>query len=372
VNFALSDDHLLLKQSAESFVDKEASLAALLRPGATVADTDYAGNWQKVAALGWPGLIVPEEYGGSGLDCLDLTMILGELGRTLMPCPFLGNLLGTWALLKGGTPQQKDRWLPGVASGEARLALAVTNADGSEAGDDDVRVSSASRDVCLLQGTKSFVADAAGADALIALVRAPGTGRRSGYLVDAGSPGVSVEIQPWRDLTRQMCTVRFDGVVAEDLPANGDELWLWVRDRANLALSAESAAGLKHTLARTVEYAKERVAFGRPIGAYQAIKHALSDMLGQSECANAAVLYAAWALAQEDARAPLAVACAKSFTSDAFVDATHRSIQIFGAVGFTWEMENHLYFKRARANAEMFGNPRSQRERVIELASAAA
>jgi acyl-CoA dehydrogenase len=372
MNFALSDDHLLLKQSAESFVDKEASLAALLRPGATVADADYAGNWQKVAALGWPGLIVPEEYGGSGLDCLDLTMILGELGRTLMPCPFLGNLLGTWALLKGGTQQQKDRWLPGVASGEARLALAVINTDGSEDMDEGVQVEAVAGSGCLLSGSKSFVVDAAGADALIVLVRDQHTGRRTGYLVDAQASGVTVETLPWRDLTRQMCAVHFAAVAAEVLPVNGDELWLWVRDRANLALSAESAAGLKHTLARTVEYAKERVAFGRPIGAFQAIKHALSDMLGQSECANTAVLHAAWALAHEDVQAPLAVACAKSFTSDAFVDATHRSIQVFGAVGFTWEMENHLYFKRARANAEMFGNPRSQRERVIELASAAA
>jgi acyl-CoA dehydrogenase len=117
----------------------------------------------------------------------------------------------------------------------------------------------------------------------------------------------------------------------------------------------------------TTDYAKERVAFGKPIGSYQAIKHSLADMLGQAECANVATLYAAWALSQEHPRASLAAAMAKAFACDAYVAAAHRSIQIFGAIGFTWEMVNHLYYKRARANAELFGSARTQRARVMEM-----
>ena len=133
------------------------------------------------------------------------------------------------------------------------------------------------------------------------------------------------------------------------------------------ALATESAAGAQRVMEMTVDYAKERTAFGKPIGSYQAIKHSLADMLGQVECCNAATLYAAWALSENDARGSLAAAMAKAYTSDAYMAVSQRSIQIFGAIGFTWEMVNHLYFKRARANAELFGSARTQRARVIDM-----
>ena len=144
-------------------------------------------------------------------------------------------------------------------------------------------------------------------------------------------------------------------------------LWPWLRDRILFALATESAAGAQRVLEMTTDYAKERVAFGKPIGGYQAIKHSLADMLGKAECSNVAALYAAWSLSQEHPRASLAAAMAKAFACDAYVAAAHRSIQIFGAIGFTWEMVNHLYYKRARANAELFGSPRSHRARVIDM-----
>jgi alkylation response protein AidB-like acyl-CoA dehydrogenase len=200
------------------------------------------------------------------------------------------------------------------------------------------------------------------------VVAAAAEGERRLFLVDARQPGVAVTIEPWRDITRQVCTVTLHGVQAE--PLGGADVWPWVRDRALLALAAESAAGARQVLDATAAYARERVAFGRPIGAYQAIKHALADMLGQAEAARTAVLYAAWALGEEDARAPLAAAMAKAYACEAYVEAAHRSIQIFGAIGFTWEMPNHLYFKRARANAEMFGAAREHRSRVIDMARA--
>jgi alkylation response protein AidB-like acyl-CoA dehydrogenase len=371
MNFSITEDHQLLKDSAQVFLDEQISLKPLLTPGATVRDAGYAANWAKIAKMGWQGLLIPEEHGGAGLDCVDLIMIVEELGRTLAPSPFLGTLLGTLAVMKGGDSALRTRVLPQVAAGEAALALAVAESDGREDGPDRetraVRQGSGWR----ISGSKCFVIDAADAQLLVVSARAGDDSARRFFLVDARQPGVTVVIEPWRDITRQVCTVILDSAEAQPLDAaGGDEIWAWVRDRALLALSAENSAGLRHVLDVTADYARERVAFGKPIGSYQAIKHSLADMLGQAECARTATLYAAWALSREDARGPLAAAMAKAYSSDAYVEAAHRSIQIFGALGFTWEMPNHLYLKRARANAELFGASRGHRSRVIDLARA--
>ncbi|WP_439814352.1 acyl-CoA dehydrogenase family protein [Zavarzinia sp. CC-PAN008] len=363
MNFALSDDHILLRDSAAAVLDKEVSHAALLVPGATVADAPYGHLWEKIAELGWPGLIVPEEFGGSGLDCLDLSMILGEMGRTLAPSAFLGSLLGTWALLRCGSPAQKARLLPDVALGRTRLALAAADAHGrTEDGACSVSVGTDGR----LSGRSGFVLDAGHADTLVVAARQT-DGRRGLFLVKAKAPGVAITILPWRDITRQVAHVDLDGAEGEVLAADDAAHWPWIRDRALMALACESAAGTRQVLDMANAYAKERVAFGKPIGAYQAIKHQLADMLGQVECAHVAVLYAAARLADEAPDGSLAAVMAQAYASDAYVAACRRNIQIFGAIGFTWEMVNHLYLKRALGNGELFGNARQHRARVIDL-----
>jgi alkylation response protein AidB-like acyl-CoA dehydrogenase len=369
MNFSLSDDHRTLKDSAQVFLDEQISLKPLLTPGATVRDAGYGANWAKVVEMGWPGLMIPEAFGGAGLTCVDLVMIVEELGRTLAPSPFLGTLLGTLAVMRGGDEDLKTRVLPRVAVGDMALALAAAEPGGREDGPDKTLATRPSG-TWRLTGRKAFVIDAAEADRLVVTARTAGDDRRRLFLVDAKQAGVEVTLEPWRDITRQVCSVALDGAEGEPLSEGGDDLWPWVRDRALLALSAENSAGLRHVLDVTADYARQRVAFGRPIGAFQAIKHALADMLGQAECARTATLYAAWALSREDARAPLAAAMAKAYSSDAYVEAAHKSIQIFGAIGFTWEMPNQLYLKRARANAELFGAAREHRSRVIDLARA--
>jgi alkylation response protein AidB-like acyl-CoA dehydrogenase len=365
MNFALDDDHRVLKDSAQGFLDEQISLKPLLKPGATVRDAGYAENWAKIGPMGWAGLLLPEEYGGAALGCVDLVMVVEELGRTLAPSPFFGTLLGSLAVLRGGDEGQKSRILSLVAAGELTMALALSEEGGREDGPD--RTFAAHDGVgWRLSGRKTFVVDAAEAAVMVVTAR-DGPGRRF-FLVDAAQPGVRVTIEPWRDITRQVCTVDLTDATAEPLAARDDALWPWLRDHALLVLSAENAAGLRHVLNVTAEYARQRVAFGRPIGAYQAIKHSLADMLGQAECARTAALYAAWTLAQGDQRASLAAAMAKAYCDDAYIEAAHRSIQIFGAIGFTWEMENHLYFKRARGNAELFGAAPAHRSRVIDLA----
>jgi alkylation response protein AidB-like acyl-CoA dehydrogenase len=365
MNFALSEDHELLRDSARSFLDKEIDLAPLLVPGATVKDAGYEANWSKMAELGWAGLVIPEEFGGSDMTLIDLTMVVNEVGRTLAPSPMLGVLGGTWALLKGGSDEQKAGVLSRVAAGELKLALAVADSNGNADGPGSDAKASVGSKGHIINGSKSFVIDAAAAGMLV--VAADTNGAREWFLVDAKQNGVQVETLAWRDVTRQVCTVHFRDAAAERLEADDATIWPWVRDRILLVLAAESAAGLQQTLTSSVNYAKERVAFGKPIGAFQSIKHVLAGMFGASECANTAVLFAAWALTENDPKASISTAIAKAYCTEAYVTATNQNIQIFGAIGFTWEMKNHLYFKRARANAEMFGSPARQRERVIDI-----
>ena len=365
MDFSLSDDHRMLRASAQDFLGKEIDLAPLLRPNATVADSGYDENWRKMVELGWAGLVIPEAWRGSGLSCLDLTMIVSEMGRALAPAPLFGTLAGTWAILEAGSEAQRRSILQRVASEGMRLALAVSDHDGLSDGPGSDAAATEAPDGFFVDGSKAFVVDAAGCDLLV--VAASHAGKRGLFLVDPTQAGVTIEVLPWRDPTRQVCAVTFARARAELLVADDSAVWPRVRDRLLLVLAAESAAGLQAVTEITVAYAKERVAFGRPIGAYQAIKHQLADMFSEGECANVAVLHAAWALSADSPLASQSVAMAKSYACDAYVAATHRSIQIFGAVGFTWEMTNHLYFKRARANAEMLGSPAVQRSRLIAL-----
>lgn len=362
MNFALSDEHEMLRANARAFLHKEVDLSPLLKPGATVETIDYERLWSKVADLGWLALIVPESYGGLGMSCIDLCMIVGEVGRYLAPMPLLGTLAGTWALIRAGSESQKARLLKAVAAGECKLAFAAADVDGRYIEGDAVSAEAGEHGV-RLTGIRYYVVDAAAADNII--VAADLQGVRRYFVVERAAPGLTIETVQWRDITRQVCTVRLDSTPAEPLDVPVASAWPWIRDRLYLVLASESSAGLNQVLDDTVDYAKQRIAFGRPIGAYQAIKHALAEMKGQVECASVAVLYAAWALSESHERASIAAAMAQSYASEAYRDAAFRSIQIFGAIGFTWEMRNHLYFKRARANAELFGSPAAQRAEVF-------
>ena len=171
----------------------------------------------------------------------------------------------------------------------------------------------------------------------------------------------------WRDITRHVSRISFKDVPAERLPQADGDSWSWIRDRLYLVLAAESVTGAEQVLDDAVAYAKERVAFGRPIGSYQSIKRDLAEVAGGNECATAGVQYAAWALSEETPDASTAAAIAQSYASEQSCAATACNIQVFGAIGFTWEMRNHLYYKRARTNAELLGTPREQREQIVRI-----
>jgi alkylation response protein AidB-like acyl-CoA dehydrogenase len=302
------------------------------------------------------------------MSYIDLAMIIGEMGRTLAPAPLFGTLAGSWAVLKAAGEDQARDLLGRVVTGACRLALAIADQDGACPGE-GVRAARAG-DGYRLSGEKWYVVDALSADLIVVAARRDGA--VGYYVVESGAAGLEVTQLDWRDVTRQVCSVRLANTPARLLENGGDQVWPWVRDRLYLVLATESAAGTQQVLDDAVAYAKERTAFGRQIGAFQAIKHQLAEIAGLAQCATAGVHYAAWALSADDARATLAAAMAQSYASDAYRAATYRNIQVFGAIGFTWEMKNHLYYKRARSNAVLFGQPVQQREEVIRLLEAKA
>ena len=365
MNFTLSEDHLALRDAARTFLSKEVKLEPYLRTEANVKPVERDGLWQAIQGLGWPGMAIPEAYGGLGMTYIDLIMILGEVGRSLAPSPLFGTLAGAWAIERCGSEEQKQAYLPQVASGALTLALAVADPNGDVNGLSGGATASANGGEWTINGKKSFVVEAGSADKIV--VVADVDGEQGFFLVDAKAAGLAIERLDWRDITREVSSISFQNVAAERLSQADADSWAWIRDRLYLVLAAESAAGAEQVLEDAVAYAKERIAFGRPIGSYQAIKHPLAEIAGGNECATAGVQYAAWALTENAPDARKAAAIAQSFASEQYCVATFRNIQVFGAIGFTWQMRNHLFYKRARANAELLGAPREQREQLIRL-----
>lgn len=365
MDFTLSENHLALRDSARAFLSKEVRLEPYLKPQANEKPVERDGLWKEMQNLGWAGIAIPEAYGGLGMDYIDLVMVVGETGRFLAPSGLFGTLAGAWAIERCGSEEQKLALLPQVAAGELSLALAVADPNGDVNGQSHGATAVAANGGWTLNGQKSFVVEAGGADKIVVMADVEGT---SGFfIIDANAAGLTVERLDWRDITRHVSCITFDNVSAERLPQADAASWSWIRDRLYLVLAAESAAGAEQALDDAVAYAKERVAFGRPIGAYQSIKHDLAEVAGGNECATAGVQYAAWALGENTPDASKAAAIAQSYASEQYCISTFRNIQVFGAIGFTWEMKNHLYYKRARTNAELLGTPRDQREQIVQI-----
>ena len=364
MDFSLSEQQEMLRDTARAFVGREMPLAPLLKPGATIQSAPYDETWAKLVALGWQGMIIPEDLGGLGMDNVDLLMIVGELGRGLGASPFIGNLFGTWALLACGAGAEARAVLAAVAAGDIRLALAAV--DDALDRDGNRVAATASGDGFRLNGVSPFVIDGHGADRLVVAAKTP-DGVEGFYLVDGGAAGVASAILPWRDITRQVARVNFDNAPAVQLAADGAQAWAWVRDRILMVLAAENAAGMRQVLETTVAFVGERHAFGRPVGSFQALKHGLAEIAGQTVGAEVTALYAASRLSSDAPDASHAAALAKGYSGDHYAEAARVAIQFHGAIGFTWEMPIHLYYKRALANAAMFGAPRLHRGRALDM-----
>ena len=332
MNFGFNDEQSEIKSTATQF------LADRFRPEVVrelAEERRYDdGLWDQISELGWPGIAISEEHGGQGLGMVELVILCEAMGHTCAPTPFLSNALAGAMVAAGGSDEQRARWLPGIASGEGRGAIAVDQGDGP-----------------------LLVPDAEGAAVLIL----PIDGRPS--LVDPAD--AEIERVELIDPTRSYYTVSASG--GEPLEGNpGDGAM-----RGMVAIAAELTGIGQRAMEMAVSYAKERHQFERPIGAYQAVSHSCARMLYDVEEARSLTYYAAWAADAEPESLPMASAMAKGRAADAAWDVTKASIQVHGGIGFTWEHDLHFLLKRARAAGQMYGTASQARERVASMAGMA-
>jgi alkylation response protein AidB-like acyl-CoA dehydrogenase len=372
VDFAFSEEQEMLRRSAREFLAKECS-SKLVRRVMETSDGYDPAMWKKIAGLGWTALGIPEQYGGVG-TFLDLIVVLEEAGRVLLPGPFFATMaLAVPALMEAGTETQKKEVLGAIASGDARATLAFTEPSGRWDAADVKLAAKREGGGWRLDGVKMFVSDADAADytVVVARTRAEGEDGISMFLVKGKPEGMSVKPLETMDMTRRWSEVRFDGVRlgADSLMGAADKAWPALKralEWSAAALCAEMVGGVQKVLETSTEYAKSRHQFGKPIGIYQAVSHRLADMLVLSESGRSATYYAAWAV---DADAPdrsLASSMAKAYVSDAYRKVAGDGIQVHGGIGFTWEHDMHLYFKRAKSSEVTLGDATYHRELVAQ------
>jgi len=370
LDFAFSSEQEMVRDTVRSFLADKAPMANVREIMET--ESGFADAlWNDLAELGLLAVHIPEEYGGAGFTFVELGIMMEEMGRAMTPVPFLSTVvLGAGALLLAGDEAQKAELLPQLAAGELRVALALTEADG----DWDIAGTQCeakeAAGVVSLSGDKSFVVDGHTADLLIVSAR-DGSGRVSLYLVPADARGVQRNRLETMDMTRKLAEVALDGVevpASSRLGAAGSapEVVERLYDLAAVALAFEQVGGAQACLEASVEYAKVRHQFGRPIGSFQAIKHKCADMLVQVESAKSAAYYAGWAASEDPAELLIAAPLAKSYCSDAFFDVAAENIQVHGGIGFTWEHDAHLFFKRAKSSQLLFGDSAQWRARLAD------
>ncbi len=330
MNFDLTDDQQAIKSTAHDF------LAARMKPEklrqlAEAGEYDDA-LWGEMAELGWPGIFIGEEHGGQDLGVVELVILMEELGYSLTPSPFFSNAAAGLVIQEAGSQEQKDRWLPGIASGERRGTVAlVTN------------------------GVAPLVPDADSADFVVVVDGDSASVVESG---DAGATKVDTI-----DSTRRFSRVETNGA-GEALEGDPSPAVA----AAAVALSAELVGVAQRAMEMAVEYAKDRQQFGRPIGTNQAVSHKCAQMLLEVEGARATSLYAAWTADHEPESLSLASSMAKAYASDAGWRVTAASLQVHGGIGFTWEHDLHFFLKRAKTDGHLFGDARHHRDQVAELA----
>ena len=375
MDFGFSEEQEMLRKSARDFLAAESPMTYVRR----MMEDDRGftdAQWKQMAELGWMGLILPEQHGGAGGDFVDMVVVLEEMGRAVLPGPFFATVvLGGVALLEGGSDGQKASFLPKIAAGDLRVTLAQLEPNARWDAEGIELQARKDGGGYRLAGTKLFVPDAHTADVIIVAGREPGSKGAEGvtlFLVDAGASGVKATLLKTMDQTRKLCEVVLEDVrVPADRvlgqPGAGWKLLDRVVDRGKVGLCAEMCGGAQKVLEMSVEYAKVREQFGRPIGSFQAIQHKCANMLVEVESSKSATYYAAWAVANDVAEAPLAAAMAKAYCSDAYRHTAGEGIQIHGGIGFTWEHDMHIYFKRAKSSEVTFGDATWNREIVAQL-----
>ena len=364
MNFDFSEDQKVLRDQARKFLSERASSARVRRILETDAPYDQ-DLWRGMAEMGWMGTAIPESHGGAGLGYLELCVIAEELGRSLAPTPFSSSIyLAAEAIQLAGSPEQRKRWLPRLAMGESIGCLALAEGPRPPApGAIDTRAPGGR-----LTGVKLPVADGDVAD--VAIVMAGD----SLFLAELAAPGVTRTPVRTVDPTRSHARIAFDGAAAEPLGAPGQGWALLGRlfDRAAVLLAFEQVGGAQAALDMAREYALGRFAFGRPIASFQAIKHKLVDMYVGIELARSNAYYGAWALSTGAPELPVAAAAARVSATEAYYHAAKENIQTHGGMGFTWEFDCHMYYRRAKLLALALGSARRWKDELITRLEARA
>jgi alkylation response protein AidB-like acyl-CoA dehydrogenase len=358
MNFEFTDDQKAISRTAKEFLEARYKLE-LVRELAGDERGFTDAQWEAIAELGWPGVLIGEDHGGLGLGAVELVVIAEELGYALAPTPMLSSVAAGLLLSAAGTPDQKQQWLPELASGEKRGAVAVWDAYSGWDPDRSELELAAGR----LNGTKIAVADADGADLLI-VAGADG----AHFLVHGGADGVTITAQRPLDPTRKLYEVSFADTPAEPLTGGHGDAISYAYATVCTALAAENVGVAQRTMEMAVEYARERKQFDRPIGSYQAVAHRCAQMLLETEGARSLTYGAAWALDHDPQTALRAASMAKAYAGDAGYRVAASSLQVHGGIGFTWEHDLHFFLKRAKSNAHAYGDSRWHRDRVITLA----
>jgi alkylation response protein AidB-like acyl-CoA dehydrogenase len=368
VNFAFSEEQEELRKTMRAFLEAKSPETAVREQMDTEQGYDPAVWSQMGAEMGLQGLIIPEEFGGSGYSYVELGVVLEEMGRALLCAPFFSTVaLAANTLLQCGDRAAQKEYLPGIAAGETIATLAFTEPSGKwdEAG--ITMKASKSGNGYTLTGTKSFVLDGHVADLVIVAARTSPKAV-SLFAVDGKAKGLTRTALSTMDQTRKQAKLEFAKTPARLIGTAGEgwKVLSTVLDLAAVALAAEQVGGAQKVLEMSVEYAKVRVQFGRPIGSFQAIKHKCADMLLEVESAKSAAYYAMWCASEMNDELPSVASLAKSYCSEAYFHATAENIQIHGGIGFTWEHPAHLYFKRAKSSELLFGDPTYHRELLAQ------
>jgi len=367
MNFDFSDEQKELKDQARRFLDARSTPKAVrvILEGPEAYDRTL---WQGLAEMGFLGIAIPEEYGGVGAGYLELCALAEEMGRALAPVPFSSTVfLGAEFLKAAGSDAQKKAWLPRIAAGEAIGALAVAEGAG-RLSPKSIKASFVSG---RLTGVKSIVLDGDVADFVIVAARnGNGEGERGIglYLVDMKGPGITRAPLKTIDPSRSQAKLSFDGAAAEPLgdAAEGWSILTDVLDRAAVLSAFEQIGGADRALEMGRDYALGRFAFGRPIGTFQAIKHMLADMYVSATLARSNAYWGAWALATGAAELPVAAASARVSATQAYQHCAKNNIQVHGGMGFTWEFDCHLHYRRANLLALSLGSLSEWEDRLID------
>ncbi|MEX2393312.1 MAG: acyl-CoA dehydrogenase family protein [Actinomycetota bacterium] len=362
MTFGFSDEQQELRSTAARFLEEKSS-STIVRELMEGEQGFDEGTWKQMADLGWFGMAIPEEHGGIGFGFVEVTVLMEEMGKKLLPAPYFSSvILAANAILNAGTDAQKSELLPGIADGTTRGALAFVEPSGKWDVDSVELEASGSGDSWTLTGDKSYVVDGHTANLLVVAAK---TGKGvSLFTVDPDADGVTRTPLATLDMTRKQAKISFSSTPAKLLgeEGKGAEPLQKTLDQAAAALAAEMVGGSQQCLDMSTTYAKERYQFGRPIGSFQAIKHKCANMLMEVEMARSAAYYAGWAAAEDPEELPLAASLAKAYCSDAYFHAAAENIQIHGGIGFTWEHDCHLYFRRAKSSELFLGDATYHRE----------